>query len=317
MRRRGDTPDEGEDEGHDEPEREEHDSSPSHPVIAFYEKHYLKLMAIPFTMLIVAMALIGYQTVTTGSFVAQDVSLKGGLTVTYLTDEGVDTDVLEEELQQAFPNGDVRARGISELGDQVGVTVDASDIEQDELIDYLSGALPGDNEFSIERIGPALGQSFFQQTMIALGVAFLFMALVVFYYFRTIVPSAAVVLAAFSDIVVTIAVMNVLDIRLSTAGIAALLMLIGYSVDTDILLSTRVLRRKNDTTMERMLGAVKTGLTMNCTTLSAIGTALIISNSDTITQIMTILLIGLIVDVINTWLQNTGILTIYVKRGGA
>jgi preprotein translocase subunit SecF len=77
------------------------------------------------------------------------------------------------------------------------------------------------------------------------------MGLVVFFYFRSIAPSLAVILEAFSDIIVTLAIFNLTGIKLSTAGIAAFLMLIGYSVDTDILLSTRVLKRKDGTVMER------------------------------------------------------------------
>ena len=102
--------------------------------------------------------------------------------------------------------------------------------------------------------------------------------------------------------------------RLSTAGIAAFLMLIGYSVDTDILLSTRVLKRKEGTEMERIYGAMKTGITMSVTTLTAVSMALIFTQSEIIKQIMIILLIGLLVDLINTWIQNVGILRLYLER---
>ena len=140
------------------------------------------------------------------------------------------------------------------------------------------------------------------------------MALVVFIYFRTIIPSAAVILAVFSDILITVAIVNLLGLRISTAGIAAFLMLIGYSVDTNILLSTRVLKRKEGTESERFYGALKTGIMMSSTTLTAIITALIFTQSEVITQIMTILLIGLLVDLINTWIQNVAILRMYLKK---
>ena len=133
-------------------------------------------------------------------------------------------------------------------------------------------------------------------------------------YTRYSVPSVAVILAAFSDIVVTLAVVDLLGIKITTAGIAAFLMLIGYSVDTDILLSTRVLKRSTGTVYDRIINAVKTGLTMNFTTLAAVTVALLVAESPVITQIMSILLIGLIADMINTWFQNAGILRWYVER---
>ena len=148
----------------------------------------------------------------------------------------------------------------------------------------------------------------------ALLIAFILMALVVFIYFRTIIPSAAVILAVFSDILITLAIVNLLGLKISSAGIAAFLMLIGYSVDTNILLSTRVLKRKEGTETERFYGALKTGLMMSSTTLIAVTTAIIFTQSEIIKQIMIILLIGLIVDLINTWIQNVAILRIYLAR---
>ncbi len=65
--------------------------------------------------------------------------------------------------------------------------------------------------------------------------------------------------------------------------------------------------------MDRIFSSIKTGLTMNLTTLAAVTVALIVSKSEVITQIMTILLIGLIIDSLNTWIQNVGILRLYME----
>jgi len=141
------------------------------------------------------------------------------------------------------------------------------------------------------------------------------LAVFLFYlYIKYSMPSFAVILSAFSDIVVTLAIVNLLGIKLGTAGIAAFLMLIGYSVDTDILLSTKVLKRKVGTIYERVTGAMKTGLTMSATTLIAIAIALSLILSLDIKQIMTIVIIGLCIDLINTWIQNAGLLRWYIER---
>ena len=140
------------------------------------------------------------------------------------------------------------------------------------------------------------------------------MAIVVILYFRVWVPSLAVILAAFSDITVTLAIFNLTGIKLSTAGIAAFLMLIGYSVDTDVLLTTRLLKRADGSVMDRIYGAIKTGMTMTTTTLVAVLVALFLVQSEVIKQIMIILFIGLLVDMIMTWIQNVGILRLYLEK---
>ena len=53
---------------------------------------------------------------------------------------------------------------------------------------------------------------------------------------------------------------------------------------------------------------------MSLTTLIAMTATLIFTQSEIIKQIMIILLIGLLVDLINTWIQNVGILRLYLER---
>ena len=286
-----------------------------------YEKQYKKLLIIPFALLFVAIVLIGMKAAATGDFINRDVSLKGGVTVTIPAGEGIDIIKLENELSLKFPANDISTKSISQFGKQTGVIIEA-DVNQDKadkLIEEIGNALNSElssQDYSVEIVGSSLGASFFKEIVIALLIAFVFMALVVFLYFRTIIPSAAVILAALSDILVTLAIVNFMDMKLSAAGIAAFLMLIGYSVDTDILLSTRVLKRREGTIMERIYGAFKTGMVMSLTTLVAVITALMITQSEIIRQIMIILLIGLLVDLINTWIQNVGILRWYLEKYG-
>ena len=93
-------------------------------------------------------------------------------------------------------------------------------------------------------------------------------------------------------------------------------MLIGYSVDTNILLTTRLLKRDEGSLNKRILEAFKTGITMTLTSLSAIVFALIIvkSFSVVLAQIFTVLAIGLGFDILNTWITNVSILKFYVEK---
>ncbi|MCH8003019.1 MAG: MMPL family transporter [Nanoarchaeota archaeon] len=284
-----------------------------------YETQYKKLLILPISLLLIAILLIGFSVATTGDFIQRDVSLKGGVTVTIPSTQQIDISQLKNAISQKFPQNDISTKSLSKFGSQVGVIVEA-DITQAEvnnLIEEIGEALNlklTTIDYSIQIVGSSLGASFFKEIVVALLIAFLLMALVVFIYFRTIIPSAAVVLAVFSDILITLAIVNLLGLRISSAGIAAFLMLIGYSVDTNILLSTRVLKRKEGTENERFYGALKTGLMMSSTTLIAVTTALIFTQSEIIKQIMIILLIGLLIDLINTWIQNVAILRLYLAR---
>ncbi|MDD3175458.1 MAG: protein translocase subunit SecF, partial [Candidatus Nanoarchaeia archaeon] len=233
-------------------------------------------------------------------------------------------DVFKEELQNKFASIEIDVRELKEFTSRKAISIDIDITDKDEinlfkdgLVELIPGLTLEEIEGNMRTTGSSLGDSFFNQIIKAIILAFVFMGIVVFFQFRVIIPSIAVILAAFSDIIVTLAIVNVMGMKLSTAGIAAFLMLIGYSVDTDILLSTRVLKGKVGTVYDRVISSMKTGMLMNVTTLVAVTIALFVSQSDVITQIMTILFIGLLVDIINTWIQNAGILRYYMEKRGA
>ncbi|MCX6711459.1 MAG: protein translocase subunit SecF [Candidatus Woesearchaeota archaeon] len=283
----------------------------------FYDKNYKKLLLIPNILLIIALAIIVYHYSTTGEIINKDVSLKGGVTATVYTDKQIDISELENYLKTKL--GDALIRRLSEFGTdkQIGLVIDTSntngDLLQKELETKLNLKLDQSN-YSSEQFGSSLGQSFYKQMLIALGLSFLFMAIVVFITFRNFIPSTAVVYAAFMDIVIPVAITILFNIKISAAGISALLMLIGYSIDTDILLTTRVLKRKEGSIWERMTSSAKTGLTMTFAAIVALLAGYFITSSLVIKEMFFIIVIGLFADIPSTWLMNAGILKWYVGR---
>ncbi len=287
-------------------------------ILSFFDKNYKALLIIPFLLLVLALGQIIYQTITTGYFMHRGISLKGGTIITVPITSAIDVNDFRAFLEKDFAGHEISTKTITNAGILSSIIVE-TDITDSEDINKLTADIEeytktDKAKYGVEITGPSLGSSFFKQLSLAIVFAFLFMGVVVLLYFRTVVPSSAVILAAFSDIAVTLAVVNVLGIKLSSAGIAGFLMLIGYSIDTDILLSTNVLKRKDDTIFNRTLRAAKTGLTMSITTITAVTLGLIFSKSEVLSQIMTIVLIGLLVDLINTWIQNVGILRWYVEK---
>lgn len=284
----------------------------------FYEQHYKKMIFFTIALLIVSIILIGVKVATTGDFINKGISLKGGTTITFENAPDLDIIKLMDDLKANFPKQEVNVRELSATGRQLGIIIDTEVTATEDInviVNFVKEKLPvSERGYSIETMGSSLGNSFFKQVFIAMVIAFIFMSIVVFMLFKTFVPSGAVILCAFANIVETIAVVNLIGMKVSTAGIAAFLMLIGYSVDTDILLTTHVIKRKEGTVIERIFTAMKTGFLMTLTAIGAVTAGLIFSESDVIKQIMTIMLIGLIFDIFNTWIQNAAILMAYENR---
>jgi len=134
---------------------------------------------------------------------------------------------------------------------------------KNKLTTFLSAELGASSDsFSVQDIGPSLGSFFLNQTLTAIAFAFILVVALVFWFFRTPIVSIAVVQAAFYDAILGFAALGFFQIPLTLAMLAPLLMLIGFSVDTDIVLTERMMKRKEGTPTQRLLSASKTGLTM-------------------------------------------------------
>ena len=271
-----------------------------------FDKHYKLLMIIPVLLLIICLVYLFMFYQKTGDILIKDSSLSGGTVIT-LTGN-FDFDLIEKELSSKF--SEISFRKLTDLrtGEIKALAIETPIQPQeitDEIESLLNTKLTNENS-TIEFTGSSLSSNFYKQLITALVTAFILMSIVIFILFRTFIPSLAVIFAAFADIVMPLALINLLEIKLSAAGLAAFLMLIGYSVDTDILLTTRALKKAEGPLNSRIYGAFKVGMFMTLTAIFAVFPAFFIMDQlpDSFRQIFLVLGFGLIADIINTWLTN-------------
>ncbi len=329
----------------------------------WYDKNYQKFLIIPAIVLTISFLYLGFFYFQTGDIINKDVSLSGGSTITIVTQAS--SQDLESFLSEQI--SDFSVKTISDTsGNQLELVVtvheDNSDKLEGLLEEFLGEELTSENS-SRETTSASLSEDFYKQLIIAVLIAFFWMAAVVFIifskakstkikvvfvnilfgffmgkfflnsnpivsgiiflifsfyliriYIKNSIPAFAVMLSAFADILMTLALINFIGTKLSTAGLVAFLMLIGYSVDTDILLTTRLLRRKEGVN-KSLFEAFKTGTTMTITSIIAVAVAFFVvySFGSVLNQIFSILLIGLVFDLFNTWITNASIIKWYVE----
>lgn len=277
---------------------------------------YRLLAVFPVLMLLLSAGFLVNQYNTTGEWVKRSIDLRGGTLLNIKTTEAVSVSEIEDAMSTDF--GSIIVRGIRSFGEQ------GASIEMDASVNYTLVLERLDDrgfeiiDFSLENIGPALGSLFWSQAQMGIIIAFILMGIIAFVVFRTFVPSLAIVISAASDIIVTLAMMQLFGIEFSLASLGALLMLIGYSVDTDIMLTSRLLRESGEGVAigDRMKRALKTGLTMTLTSIGAVTALLIIPLPTVLVQIASVIFIGLSVDIINTWMLNSVLLRWYCERRG-
>jgi preprotein translocase subunit SecF len=285
----------------------------------WFDKYYKLLMLIPILFVVLSLISIGIFYSQNHTLFNRDVSLSGGTTIT-LNGANIENDYSKLESALKLKYQDIVFRKLTDIrsGKTLAVIVESSSSVEVFRADVESalGYKLTDQNSSIEFTGSSLSNNFYNQLMIALLISFILMSCVIFVLFRSFIPSLAVIFAAFSAIVMPLAVVNLLGIKLSSAGIAAFLMLIGYSVDTDILLTTRALKTREGHLNQRIYRAFKTGIFMTITAIIAVLPAffLITGLPDSFKQIFLILGLGLFADIFNTWLTNVGIIKWYCEK---
>ncbi|MDE1873945.1 MAG: hypothetical protein KGI04_02390 [Candidatus Micrarchaeota archaeon] len=194
----------------------------------------------------------------------------------------------------------------------------ASSQYQNQTIAALHTILPF-TSYSYQQVTPTLGQFFLGELTNTIVIAFVLIFFVVLLIFRSPVPSLAVVFGAANDIIIALGAMGLFKIPLGVASVAGLLMLIGYSIDTDVLTAIRILRRGEGTPEDRAYSAMRTGVTMTATAIVSFGVLFVVSvvaYVPTYYEIAGVVLFGLIGDVFTTWLGNASMILLYKKRKG-
>lgn len=285
---------------------------------SIYEDHQ-KYFLIPVALILLGVSLLGLNYFQTGQFLDKGTDFAGGTQAEYTVNGSFST----TDIEQLFANNGLSGTNAITQSTTEGQTLlleipqTGENVTQQQVTQILT-----DEGYSVENlqfnsISPAVSQQFFLQAQIAFVLAFTVMSLVIFIAFKDITPSVAVIFAAAGDIIIGASGMALLGIPLTLGSLAALLMLIGYSVDTDIVLSTRTLKHERGSLKERMWESLKTGVTMSSGgilgfTLLYIVSYMIVGPSE-LSNIAAVMVIGLMADMPLTWLGNTAILKSYIE----
>ncbi|KXB01666.1 hypothetical protein AKJ43_03195 [candidate division MSBL1 archaeon SCGC-AAA261D19] len=220
---------------------------------------------------------------------------------------------------------DIQAALKGSLGGEVEVhqTSSGLDIEtsipdvQENQIKNILNQFGIDGEYSTPKnMGSIITQLYKTQARNAAIGAVVAMAIILFIALRHFATVGGILLVIGLDLLGIFGGMSILGIPLGLASMAGILLLLGYGVNTNILLCTHVLRRVGGTPRERAADAMNTGITMSTTTAVAMLALNVISTAPELEQLSAVLVIGILVDMMNTWLLNSSLVTRYAEKSG-
>jgi len=197
-----------------------------------------------------------------------------------------------------------------------GISLEAKDKYKSNIMNALAGVTKY-SSYSVEEISPTLSNFFIGKVVNMAIISAILAIVVIFLIFRTLVPSLAVISGAVSDITIALGAMGLFGVPLTLSSFAALMMLVGLSLDTDMMLTIKTIKRGEGTAKERAYSAFSTGIAMTSTTLAGFGALFIlgvITRIPAYYQIGFVGVAGLIGDLIATWCSN-GVLVLWYLEG--
>jgi SecD/SecF fusion protein len=223
----------------------------------------------------------------------------GGRLVEFSTTQPVDL----EELRQDLTDLGLPRALIQETGEgNIVIRTEQLDVNQEQVLEDTVAGLGGDVEMVRDQfVGPTLGREIRNQALIALGLALLLQLAYLAIRFRWTTGLAAVA-SMFHDVIIVIGVFAWLGRTLDGVFLAALLTVIGYSINDTVVIFDRIreeqgarpeeplVRIANDACLQTVPRTINTGLGA-----MMILVALFVLGGDTLADFALALLIGILV----------------------
>ncbi|MFV0578426.1 MAG: protein translocase subunit SecF [Fusobacterium ulcerans] len=214
-----------------------------------------------------------------------------------LNDINNNLDEISKEINQVNPNS--RKVQISEDNTVIIRTPELTETEKTEVLDRLKkiGNFDVNKE---EKVGASVGEELKTSAIYALGIgAFLIILYITFRFEFTF--AVAAVAALFHDLIIAVGVISLLGYEVDTPFIAAILTILGYSINDTIVVFDRIrenMKRKNKISFEACLDksvnqVMIRSINTSVTTLFAI-IAILVFGGDSLKTFIVTLLIGIL-----------------------
>jgi SecD/SecF fusion protein len=265
---------------------------------------------------LVALVLAGAGLVARGPNLG--VEFTGGRLLEYRTERPVDLDAARKALAEAgLPRAVVQASGDGGLTVRTGELDEAGTERVRRAVTGVGGQV---TELRDEFIGPTIGVELRRKALVALGIALVVQLGYLAVRFRWTFGAAAVI-AMFHDVAILLGLFAWLGKPVDGVFLAALLTVIGYSVNDSVVVFDRIrerlrgrtreplVRLANDACLQTIPRTVNTGLGA-----LFILAALFVLGGDTLTDFALALLVGILVGTYSSVFVATPLLVAFEQR---
>lgn len=275
-----------------------------------------QLVLIPLVIAAIFGTVVALHWNSTGTPVPLGLDFQGGSFIRVENIQMPQKDQIDEfkiAFKEEYPGANFEARSVGD-----GMNIETSEVFldnqksasaktwiQNQVSDMGLGSSP---DINIDSMGSVITYVYRSRARNAAIATVVVMAIILFVALRKYPVVGSILLVIGLDFLGIIGGMALFGIELTRASMAGILLIFGYAVNTNILLSTNVLKRKGGTDQERAASAMSTGIKMSSTSAAAMVVLNLVTSAPELEQISAVLVIGILVDMANTWLLNSGLI---------
>ena len=170
------------------------------------------------------------------------IDFKGGTLIELRTEESISASSIRESLK-SMELGDVNVKKFGKDGDYL-IKVEQKNNNNDNLIPEikktLSDNLNADVDFRrVENVGPKVSSELLKSSIIAISLALTAMLFYIWVRFEWQF-SVGSIIALFHDVIITLGIFSVLSLEINLSIIAAVLTIVGYSMNDTVVIYDRI-----------------------------------------------------------------------------
>lgn len=192
-----------------------------------------------------------------------------------LTGIKVDKAVTTAEVREVIREQNLTDRYIQQSTDGIFLirTEVLTEEQNNQLLKALDEKLGGMTLLRSEKVGPTIGAEITRNALMAFAVALVLMVLYITWRFE-FKQGIVAITAIIHDVVLTLGIVSILQLEIDSAFVAAVLMVVGYSINATIVIFDRVRENMvlkkgmkvadviNDSVWETMARSINTALTV-------------------------------------------------------
>lgn len=195
-----------------------------------------QIFAVPVILIVIGIVLF----FTVGLNIGVDFS-GGSLIYAEIGSGKFEVDEIREIVNKHTSNATVSYSGNNNIGVDIrlGGSDDATEIQDKIIADICEKYEIGEDKIEVEYVGPTIGASLLKNATIALLIAFALMLVYIWVRFELFSGLTALI-ALVHDVLITFVFVMVFNVQINTPFIAAILTIVGYSINNTIIIFDRI-----------------------------------------------------------------------------